>query len=139
MKKLATSVGKISENKNVTFQDHCHIISRFHGAAHNTCNLTYLINPWQWKLPIVVHNLRGYDGQVLIRAAEKRYGPIRVIPCNMERFTAFSIGRVQFLDIFQFTMLTIEKFAKILSDKDCMMTSEVYPDDEQFKLMILYN
>ena len=47
------------KNKNVTVRDHCHITGKFRGAAHNTCNLNYRINPKQWKLPIVFHNLRG--------------------------------------------------------------------------------
>ena len=81
------------------------------------------------------HNLRGYNGHVIIQGAKKRHGPIRVIPCSIDRYTAFSIGRVQFLDSFQFTMQSMEKLAKTLSDIDCKMTRELYPYYTKFKLM----
>ena len=42
-------------------RDHCHIMDHFRGEAHNQCNLNYGIKPNNWKLPVLFHNLRGYD------------------------------------------------------------------------------
>ena len=69
-------------------------IQTFRGAAHQSCNLNYRINPKKWKLPIFFHNLRGYDGHLLIKAAHKRHGNIRVVPTNMEKYLAITIGQV---------------------------------------------
>ena len=43
---------------------HCHITGNYRGAAHNECNLNYGIKPKSWKLPVVIHNLKGYDGHL---------------------------------------------------------------------------
>ena len=50
--------------------DHCHILRHFRGAAHNSCNLSYRINPKRWKIPVFFHNLRGYDGHLIIHAIQ---------------------------------------------------------------------
>ena len=42
-------------------QDHCHFTGQFRGATHNHCNLNYKITKKRYRLPIVFHNLRGYD------------------------------------------------------------------------------
>ena len=34
----------------------------YRGAAHNECNLMYRVSKTGWKLPVVIHNLKGYDG-----------------------------------------------------------------------------
>ena len=44
-------------------RDHCHITGIYCGAAHSACNLNYRITPKSWKLPVVIHNLKGYDGR----------------------------------------------------------------------------
>ena len=120
---------------DVIVRDHCHITGEFRGPAHQACNLNYRIDPRRWKLPILFHNLRGYDGHLLIKAAKKRHGPIRVIPNNMERYTSFSIGQVQFLDSFQFTMQSLDNLAKTLTNDDCKRTREAFPNEEHFHLM----
>ena len=43
-------------------RDHCYITGAYRGAAHSACNLNYRINTNSWKLPVVMHNLKGYDG-----------------------------------------------------------------------------
>ena len=37
--------------------DHCHISGKYHGAAHNACNLMLCICPDKVKVPVVFHNL----------------------------------------------------------------------------------
>ena len=40
-------------------RDHCHVTGKFRGAAHDNCNKKLRIPR---KLPIIFHNLQGYDG-----------------------------------------------------------------------------
>ena len=47
-------------------KDHCHITGNYHGAAHNVCNLLYRISRTGWKLPVVIHNLNGYDSHLIV-------------------------------------------------------------------------
>ena len=38
------------------------------GAAHGACNLNYRITPKSWKVPVVIHNLKGYGGHLIVKA-----------------------------------------------------------------------
>ena len=51
---------------DIIVRDHCNITGEYRGAAHQNCNLKYRINSKSWKLPIFFHNLRGYDGHLII-------------------------------------------------------------------------
>ena len=116
-------------------RDHCHILQTFRGAAHKHCNVEYKIDPRHWKLPVYFHNLRGYDGHLIIKAMKSSHGPVRVIPNSMEKFMAFSVGQLQFLDSFQFTMQSLDELVKTLNDDDFKYTREIFSTDEQFYLM----
>ena len=44
--------------------DHCHYTGRYRGSAHRNCNLMYRIPSY---IPVVFHNLSGYDAHLVIR------------------------------------------------------------------------
>ena len=50
----------------VKVRDHDHMTGEFRGAAHVKCNINYFNNRY---LPVVMHNLRGYDGHLIIKNA----------------------------------------------------------------------
>ena len=52
-------------------RDHCHFTGQFRGAAHNHCNLRYKIDNHRYKLPIVFHNLRGYDAHLIFQKLDR--------------------------------------------------------------------
>ena len=43
---------------------HCHVTVKFRGAAHNKCNINLRLPR---KLPIIFHNLQGYDGHIIFK------------------------------------------------------------------------
>eukprot|EP00117_Sycon_ciliatum_P031401 scpid62195/ scgid0665/ len=47
-------------------RDHCHITGDYRGPAHNKCNLMLRICPYRIKIPVVFHNLKGYDSHHII-------------------------------------------------------------------------
>ena len=47
--------------KDLRVRDHCHITGEFRGSAHQDCNLKLRIIPDNIKIPVIFHNLRGYD------------------------------------------------------------------------------
>ena len=65
-------------------RDHCHIVGNYRGAAHTRCNLAYRISKSDWKLPVIIHNPKGYDGHMIVKALKSEFGEVRVIPQNME-------------------------------------------------------
>ena len=53
--------------KDIRVRDHCHITGKFRGSAHVYCNLKLRIDPDKIKIPVVFHNLRGYDSHFLMQ------------------------------------------------------------------------
>ena len=53
--------GEKYTDKDVRVRDHCHITGKFRGSAHQECNLKLRIKPENIKIPVIFHNLRGYD------------------------------------------------------------------------------
>lgn len=45
-------------------RDHCHFAGKFRGTAHNSCNLQCR-KPM--VLPVIFHNLQGYDAHLFIK------------------------------------------------------------------------
>ena len=68
-------------------RDHCHITGNYRGADHSACNLLYRISKTGWKLPVVIHNLKGYDGHLIVKTLKTEFGKVKVIPQNMENIS----------------------------------------------------
>ena len=69
-------------------RDHCHHSGLYRGAAHSSCNLKYKIPNY---IPVVFHNLAGYDAHLFIRELSKYTTDIGVIAKNIEDYISFSI------------------------------------------------
>ncbi|OWF56062.1 uncharacterized protein LOC110452091 [Mizuhopecten yessoensis] len=94
-------------------RDHCHVTGAFRGAAHNDCNINY---KFTGRIPVVFHNLRGYDSHLIMQAIGKVSDKeIKCIPNNMEKYISFSIGCMDFIDSFQFMGTSLEKLIANLS------------------------
>ena len=83
-------------------RDHCHITGKYRGAAHNACNLKLRINSKTTTIPVVFHNLRGYDSHLLMQAMSKVEGKVSCIPNNTEKYISLSLGQLRFIDSAQF-------------------------------------
>ena len=97
-------------------RDHCHVTGLYRGAAHNICNLKYRIT---WKVPVVFHNLRGYDSHLIMQEIGKFKMEVNVIPNNMEKYISFSLGKhLVFIDSIQFMASSLEDLVSNLSPED---------------------
>ncbi|CAB3984674.1 Gastrula zinc finger, partial [Paramuricea clavata] len=97
-------------------RDHDHVTGMFRGAAHNMCNLKYRIT---WKVPVVFHNLRGYDSHLIMQEIGKFKMNINVVPNNMEKYISFSLGKnLVFIDSIQFMASSLEALVSNLSPED---------------------
>ena len=80
-------------------RDHDHVSGKFRGAAHDKYHLTY--HP-RHRIPIIVHNLRGYDSNLIVKAfGEFPKDKITCIVNNQGKFISFSLGKFIFLDSLQ--------------------------------------
>ena len=69
---------------NPKVKDHCHITGKFRGPAHNSCNINYKVPKF---IPIIFHNLEGYDSHLFIKELGKSEGEIKCIAKNEEKNT----------------------------------------------------
>ena len=100
------------ELKEDKVRDHDHITGKYRGAAHTQCNLNY--NYKNCKIPVVFHNLRGYDSHLIMQEIGKYSKNITVIPNTTEKYVSFSMNRLQFIDSMQFLCESLEKLVECL-------------------------
>ena len=77
-------------------------------------------------VPVVFHNLRGYDGNFIIRGV-KAGQEVSRIPNNMEKYVSFSINN---LDSYQFMAESLEKLASNLHNDNFIHTKRHSPADK---------
>ena len=107
---------KIINDDNEKVRDHCHITSKFRGAAHQSCNLNFQLTK---RIPVIFHNLRGYDSHLIFSVLHKFNLKINVIPNRLEKYMAFFLNKsVVFIDSMQFMNSSLDKLVTNLSDED---------------------
>ena len=137
-------------NQDIRVRDHCHITGKYRGSAHQECNLQLRLNPDKIKIPVIFHNLRGYDSHFIMQeigAIVKDYEytnkdgkkcqmNINAIPNNMEKYMAFMLGNhLTFLDSFQFMSSSLEKLVGNLPKESLKYTSKMFKGTK-FDLMV---
>ena len=126
-------------DEDIRVRDHCHITGKYRGSAHQECNLQLRVNPEKIKIPVIFHNLRGYDSHFIMQEIgaivknyeyTNKYGKkcqmnINAIPNNMEKYMAFMLGNhLIFLDSFQFMSSSLEKLVSNLPRESLKYTSQ---------------
>ena len=128
------------KKQDVRVRDHCHITGKYRGSAHQYCNLQFQITD---KIPVIFHNLRGYDshfiiqeiGEIIKKNTYKVTGKdgkekvkqmnINVIPNNMEKYMAIMLGEhLTFIDSFQFMSSSLDKLVSNLPKESLKYTSK---------------
>ena len=135
---------------DIRVRDHCHITGKFRGSAHQECNLQLRLNPDKIKIPVIFHNLRGYDSHFIMqeigaivkdyeytnKKGQKCQMNINAIPNNMEKYMAFMLGNhLTFLDSFQFMSSSLEKLVGNLPKESLKYTSKRFKGTK-FDLLI---
>ena len=99
----------------------CYITGKHRGSApaRNNCYLKLRIKPDKIKIPVIFHNLKGYDNhfimQKLGQIIKEDDISVNVIPCNTENYMAFYIGNhLTFIDSFQFMSSSLDKLTENL-------------------------
>ena len=105
-------------------RDHCHITEKYGGASHWSCNINLKMGK---KIPVMFHNLRGYDSHLMIKEVSKFGVKLSVIPNGLEKHMAFTINRnLVFIDSMQFMNSSLGSLVKNLQDHDFVFLSEEF-------------
>ena len=96
---------KLIDDKEEKVRDPCHITANFRGAAHWDCNINFQLTK---KIPVIFHNLKGYDSHLIFSGLHKFNLKLDVIPNGLEKYMAFFLGRE----------FSLDKLVKNLSDED---------------------
>ena len=145
---------EFNDPRNRKVRDHCHYTGLYRGAAHNNCNLKYLIPDY---IPSVFHNLSGYDAHFFIKELGRRLNKndIGVIAENKEKYISLNVKinvklagvkykdgtqvhkniQFRFIDSCIFMASSLDKLASNLEDDQCKHVREFYREEKVFRLM----
>ena len=103
------------------------------------------IKPEEVKIPVIFHNLRGYDSHFIMqkvgevvknntytnKRGEECKMNINVIPNNMEKYMASMLdNHLTFIDSFQFMSTNLEKLVSNLPKVSLKYTSQKFKGDK---------
>ena len=132
-------------------RDQCHYSGLYRGAAHASCNLRHKIPNY---IPVIFHNLAGYDAQLFIKELAKCTTNIGVIAKNAENYISFSIKvevdkyidkrgneqskevELRFIDSFKFMSSSLDSLVNNLAKGGHEFWGFEDYDSEQKKLLI---
>ena len=131
-------------DKDIRVRSYCSITGKYNGSAHKNCDMKLKLKPEEIKIPVIFHNLRGYDSHFIMQeigaiVKKHTYGgkqmDINAIPNNMEKYMSFMLGNhLIFIDSFQFMSSSLDKLVSNLPSDALKYTSKEFKD-EQLKLM----
>ncbi|CAH1639524.1 unnamed protein product [Spodoptera littoralis] len=122
-------------------KDHDHFTGKYRGPAHNNCNLNF--KKCQF-IPIIFHNLSGYDSHLFIKELSGILGRINLIPKSKEKYISFTkfipidktnTAQLKFIDSFNFLSTSLDKLAKTLHSNDFHHMQLYFPNENLFQLV----
>ena len=75
-------------SKEPKVRDHCHYTGHYRGPGHSLCNLRYRIPSY---IPVIFHNLLGYDAHLFIKELGKSSRDMEVIAKTKRITLAFQL------------------------------------------------
>ncbi|XP_066585160.1 uncharacterized protein [Prorops nasuta] len=101
-------------------RDHDHLTGKYRGPAHNNCNLNFKDSH---VIPIIFHNLSGYDSHFIFEAiANSLEGSVHLLPVHKEKYISFSKFlrkyniHLRFIDSFKFMASSLDKLSSYLEE-----------------------
>ena len=123
-------------------RDHCHFTGKFRGAAHNGCSL---MCSKPKVLPVIFHNLQGYDAHLFIKQLYRLKGDLECIPSTEEKYISFYkkikvdeyystkkgkmediTFKIRFIDSFKFLQTSLANLVSNLSPGDFHNTKYIF-------------
>ena len=97
-------------------RENCHTTRKYWGTAHWKCNVNLKLTK---IVPLIFHNLKGYDSHLIINEIGKFDVKVDVIPNGLEKYMTFTINKnLIFIDSMQFMNSSLQKLVQNWSDND---------------------
>ena len=128
-------VSSIRKQISGSGRDHCHITGQYRGSAHQDCNLKLRIDSKEFKIPVIFHNLCGYDSHFIMQEigsiGKSNDLDINCIPNNMAKYMAFMLGKhLVILDSLQLMASSLERLADNLPTDKFNYTSQAFKGEK---------
>ena len=128
-------------------RDHWHFTGKYRGAAHSNCNVKVRKPLF---LPVIFHNLQGYDAHLFIKELAGQKGDFSCIPSTEEKYISFSeefvfdqyicpkSGRmrslkfeIRFIDSFKFLQTSLANLVSNLQPQDFINTRYIFDQNTE--------
>ena len=119
--------GKLINLDDNKVRNHCHITGKYRGAAHWSCNINLKVSE---KVPVIFHDLKGYDSHLIFKELNKFDCRVSVIPNGLEKYMSFSLDNLVFIDNILFMNSSLDKLVKNLSSEYFKYLSEIYSGEK---------
>ena len=130
---------KVFDDANDKVRDHDHFTGKYLGPACNKCNLVRRIT--KPCLPVVFHNLRGYDMHHILKHAMSRFShwSITCIPQSSEKFLSLRAyikngATLVFLDSLQFLNASLASLVSSIECEQLCLTNGLDDIPDKLKL-----
>lgn len=111
--------------------DHNHLTGKYRGAACRGCNINYKLPKF---IPVVLHNLSGYDSHFIIPEIARDNGEISVLATSHEKFISFSKKinslKLRFIDSYKFLPSSLSILTENLQKENLIETKKVVPAEK---------
>ena len=122
--------------ENHKVHHHDHITGEYIAPLCNNCNKLIRVPK---HLPVIIHNLTGYDLHLFIKELGCNKETVDIIPSNEERYISFSktVGtiKLRFIDSFRFMAFSLDKLVSNLTNNQMVHTRQIFPIEEEFDLV----
>lgn len=119
---------KLFSQDVIKVRNHDHFTGKFISALCQDCNLQYKCGNY---LPIISHNLSGYDIHFLINELDFSTTPINVLPLTREDYISVSkkFGEItwRFIDSYRFLPQSLEVLARNLTRDMFKFVKDTFP------------
>ena len=106
-------------------KDHCDITGMYRGAAQNSCNLKMRIKPKTDPIPVVSHNLRGYEAHHVMQAMSQLQKEVKCVANNMEKYITFSVGGLRFIDSLNVLQESLDSLVRAIPKESLKITGVI--------------
>ena len=122
-------------------RDHCHLISKYRGPAHNECNLKVKQKDSNF-ITFGLHNFSNYDCHMFCKQLvdrKKDNVKFEIIPKTDEKYISVRYGCIKFIDTYRFLSSSLDKLVQTLVDNSHKtlknLKKEVIGDDKVINII----